>query len=326
MSVPCLWVVCPSYDDVAAFTVLRERLREVVAASGLSFAGIEFVLVDDTGGADPNARLLDELDDVTVLDPPFNLGHQRALVFGVRTVSGRLEEDDVVVTLDSDGEDQPEDLPRLLAPLLASGDLRKVVLARRTKRRESIPFRVLYVAFRAVFRLLTGTVVRTGNFAAYRGWTAKHVLRHPYFDLSYSSTFLSLPLELEFVPCERGERYAGRSRMGYGRLIMHGLGMLMPFTDRVAVRALVTFAVTTAAGVGLALAVVCVKLFTDRAIPGWATSTLLLLLVVSLVALGNFVVLFVVFSQSRGMSLADVEEAADGRARASSRAADRART
>jgi hypothetical protein len=114
--------------------------------------------------------------------------------------------------------------------------------------------------------------------------------------------------------------------MGYGRLIMHGLGMLMPFTDRVAVRALVTFAVTTAAGVGLALAVVCVKLFTDRAIPGWATSTLLLLLVVSLVALGNFVVLFVVFSQSRGMSLADVEEAADGRARASSRAADRART
>jgi polyisoprenyl-phosphate glycosyltransferase len=322
MTTPRLWVVCPSYDDVAAFTILRERVRDVVAESAVPFASIEFVLVDDTGGADANARRLRSLDDVTVLDPPFNLGHQRAIVFGVRSVRPRLQEDDVVVTLDSDGQDKPEDLPRLLSALLSDDDLRRVVLARRSKRRESIPFRVLYLGFRVVFRVLTGTVVRTGNFAAYRGWTARHVLGHPYFDLCYSSTFLSLRLEIEYVPCERGNRYAGRSRMGYGQLIMHGLSMLMPFTDRIAVRALVTFAVTAATGGALAVAVVCVKLFTNRAIPGWATSTVLLLIVVSLVALGNFVVLFAVFSQSRGISLADVEEGARGRARASSRSPD----
>jgi hypothetical protein len=106
--------------------------------------------------------------------------------------------------------------------------------------------------------------------------------------------------------------------MSYGRLIMHGLGMLMPFTDRIAVRALVAFGATMAASFAAAVAVVCVKLFTDSAIPGWATSTLLLLIVVSVVALGNFIVLFVVFSQSRGISLADVEEEAYGRARAPS--------
>jgi hypothetical protein len=49
---------------------------------------------------------------------------------------------------------------------------------------------------------------------------------------------------------------------------------------------------------------------------------LLLLIVVSVVALGNFVVLFTVFSQSRGMSLADVEEEAYGWTRAPSRASD----
>jgi glycosyltransferase involved in cell wall biosynthesis len=319
MRTPRLWLVCPSYDDVASFTVLRERIRDAVASSPLQLASIEFVLVDDTGGVDPNARFLRELDDVTVLDPPFNLGHQRAIVFGVRGVSPRLQEEDVVVTLDSDGQDKPEDLPRLVAPLLADGDLRKIVLARRSKRREPLLFAVLYRLFRVFFFTLTGTVVRTGNFAAYRGWTARHVLRHPYFDLCYSSTFLSLNLELEYVPCDRGERYAGRSRMGYGRLIMHGLSMLMPFTDRIAVRALIVFAATMATSFVLALAVACVRLFTNRAIPGWATSTLLLLIVVSFVALGNFVVLFAVFSQSRGMSLADVEEGAHGWARTPSR-------
>jgi glycosyltransferase involved in cell wall biosynthesis len=314
-----LWIVCPSYDDVASFTLLRERILEALGASPLDFEQVTFALVDDTGGVDPQTSALRELDDVTVLDPPFNLGHQRAIVFGVRSLSGCLEEDDVVVTLDSDGQDQPQDLPRLVGALLDGDDLRRVVLALRARRQEPVLFAILYRLFRLLFRALTGTVVRTGNFAAYRGWTARHVLRHPYFDLSYSSTFLSLNVEAEYVPCDRGARYAGRSRMSYGRLIMHGLSMLMPFTDRIAVRALITFGATMAASFALAVTVICVKLFTDSAIPGWATSTLLLLIVVSVVALGNFVVLFVVFSQSRGTSLAAVEEEAYGRARAPSR-------
>jgi hypothetical protein len=304
---------------VPAFVILRERIRDVVAAAPELFGRLEFVLVDDTGGVDPATAPLRELDDVTVLDPPFNLGHQRAIVFGVRSLAARLDEDDVVVTLDADGQDQPEDLPRLVGPLLAADDRRKIVLARRSKRREPLLFAVLYRLFRIFFRALTGTVVQTGNFAAYRGWTALHVCRHPYFDLCYSSTFLSLRLDCDLVACDRGERYAGRSRMSYGRLIMHGLSMLMPFTDRIAVRALITFAATMAASFALAVTVICIKLFSNRAIPGWATSTLLLLIIVSFVALGNFVVLFAVFSQSRGMSLADVEEGVHGWARAPSR-------
>lgn len=317
-----LWVVCPSYDDVDSFLILRERMCAVVATAALPFSRVQFVLVDDTGGIDPNVEALRDLDDVAVLDPPFNLGHQRAIVFGVRSIRSRLEDDDVVVTLDADGEDKPEDLPRLLAALLGDDDLRRIVLARRSKRQEAILFSVLYLLFRVLFRTLTGTIVRTGNYAAYRGWTAHHLLGHPYFDMCYSSTFLSLRLDVEYVPCARGVRYAGRSRMGYGRLIMHGLSMLMPFTDRIAVRALIAFAATMATSCALALAVVCVRLFTNRAIPGWATSTLLLLIIVSVVALGNFVVLFTVFSQSRGMSLADVEEEAYGWSRAPSRASD----
>jgi hypothetical protein len=319
---PRLWVVAPSYDDVDAFELLRERIRAAVDASGVAVASVEFVLVDDTGGLDPKARRLGALDDVTVLDPPFNLGHQRALVFGVRTIAPALDEHDIVVTLDADGEDKPEDLPRLLAALTIDDDLRRIVLARRTRRRETLLFRLLYLVYRGCFRALTGVVVRTGNYAAYRGWTATHVLRHPSFDLCYSSTFLSLNLPVEHVHCERGSRYAGHSRMSYGRLVQHGLAMLMPFTDRIAVRALLAFAAAMALSVVLAVAVTCVKLFTDRAIPGWATSTLLLLIVLSFVALGNFVVLFTVFAQTRGMSLAHMEEVARERTGASSGAAD----
>jgi hypothetical protein len=59
-------------------------------------------------------------------------------------------------------------------------------------------------------------------------------------------------------------------------------------------------------GVLLATVVVVVKLF-GGGIPGWATFTVLAALIVSLVALGNFVTLFVIFSQNRAVSLANIE-------------------
>jgi hypothetical protein len=58
----------------------------------------------------------------------------------------------------------------------------------------------------------------------------------------------------------------------------------------------------------LSLAVLLTRIFSRSAIPGWATNTLLLLVAISFVALGNFVVLFAIFSQSRGASLGHLEE------------------
>jgi uncharacterized membrane protein len=95
--------------------------------------------------------------------------------------------------------------------------------------------------------------------------------------------------------------------MNMFRLAMHGVRMLMPFMDRIAVRALTAFSAMFALGITLSLAVVGVRLFTNTSIPGWATATLLGLLILSFVALGNFVVLFAVFSHSRGTSLANLE-------------------
>lgn len=301
------WIVIPVYRDVGSFVILRERLLEVLGADA---ADARFVVVDDTAGQDGEVERLAPYEDVTVLRPPFNLGHQRAIVYALRKILPRVGDDDAIVTLDADGEDQPSDLPRLLAPLRGEERLRrKVVLALRAKRRESLGFKVLYRLFRLLFRSLTGTTVRSGNFAAMPGSVAKRVLLHPTFDLAYSSAILALDVPVEYVPCERGERYQGRSKMTYGRLAMHGLRMLMPFTDRIAIRALAAFVFF---GIALALVVVALKLFTTSSIPGWTSYIALGSLIVSLVALGNFVSLFVLFSQTRAVSLANIEELTEG--------------
>lgn len=303
------WVIAPVYRDVESYLLLRERVLEVLEADPAERGAIRFVVLDDTAGQDPEIPRLSACGDVTVLQPPFNLGHQRAIVYALRKTLPKIADEDMVITLDADGEDRPEDIPRLLAPLPERpGSDQRIVLALRTKRNESLGFKLMYRLFRLLFRTLTGTTVQTGNFATMPGAVAKRVVLHPTFEIAYSSTILALDLPIEYVPCERGERYAGRSKMTYGKLAMHGVGMLMPFTDRIAIRALFVFAATLAIGVALGLAVALVAIFGGGDALAWLGYAALGSAVVSLLALGNFVTLFVLFSQTRAISLASIEE------------------
>lgn len=304
---PRLWILSPVYFDVESYRILRRNLEDELRAT--PFAGATtFVVVDDSGDADPEIAALESDTGTRVLRAPFSLGHQRAIVFGLRTLAGEIDETDVVVTLDADGEDQPSDLRRLLAPLLDQPEnVRTIALAMRTRRRESAAFKVLYFFYKIFFRALTGTLIRSGNYVAFRGWFARNLLFHPHFDLCYSSSVVSFSVPVTRVPCARGVRYAGRSRMTYLKLVMHGIRMLMPFADRIAIRGVVAFSMVIALSFAFGAWVVAVRLFTDAAIPGWATSTLLLSFVLGGVALACVILLFTLYVQMTSLSMSRLD-------------------
>ena len=164
-----LWIVAPSFFDVPSFVRVR---GEILALTELSpHFKLRFVVIDDSGGQDSAvASLLSKLDDVQVVSPPYNLGHQGALVYGLRTLSAQIEKEDFIVTLDSDGEDKTSDLPKIIFPLQKDpANIHQISIARRTHRTETILFKLFYLGFKLAFRLATGTVIRNGNFAAFRG-------------------------------------------------------------------------------------------------------------------------------------------------------------
>lgn len=301
-----LWLVSPVYFDVPSYLRLREGARQALA--GAPDLDLRFVAVDDSAGADPQIRQLEALPGQTVFTPPFNLGHQRGLVFGLRRLSALAADRDLVVTLDADGEDKPEDLPRLLSPLREpSSSVRSLVVAARTKRRERPSFKVLYFLFKVFFRFLTGTIIRSGNYAAYRGWLTRNVLFHPHFDLSYSSSLLSLGLNVTRVPCERGVRYVGESKMTYVKLIQHGLRMLMPFADRIATRGLVIFAGLLLLNVASALALLGLQLLGSFEAPWWMFSALGAAALLCVLASAFLIIVFAQVVQTQSLSLAQLD-------------------
>src|SRR6187455_1785861 len=80
-----LWIFTPVYFDVESFVRLREEILSELKKHELKFNSLGFVVVDDSAGVDPAIAGLEGLGDVSVVSPPFNLGHQRALVYALRT-------------------------------------------------------------------------------------------------------------------------------------------------------------------------------------------------------------------------------------------------
>ncbi len=294
-----IWVVCPCFFDTASFRRVREEAL-VALRSAAPNAEVTFVLVDDTAGQDHAVPDVAALPDVQVIAPPYNLGHQGALVYALRRLGDTVRDDDFIVTMDSDGEDQPADLAALLAPLLSDPDnVHKVSLARRTRRHEGLAFKTFYAVFKLVFRTLTGTVIRSGNFVAYRGWLLNEVIHHPHFDHCYSSSFISLPMQTVPVPLARGRRFAGRSHMGFGGLFVHGVRMLMPFGERIAARGIIVSAPILVASVAALIATMVL-----RANPMWPMFGVCF----ATLTLGLCVLLFATFSHSKARNLRGLQD------------------
>ncbi len=315
-SEPRIWIVSPVFFDSVPYARLRDEIVEVLAADERwCNVPYEFVVVDDSGATDLETQALDDLPFTRVISPPFNLGHQRAIVFGLRAIKESLGDTDYVVTLDADGEDHPTDVVRLLAEAHDHvDDLRLVVLAQRTTRNESAKFRAMYVFFKLFFRGLTGQKITSGNFAVQRGRFVYRTVDHPSFDLCFSTSLLALRRPIHSVPCARGTRYAGESKMRTFALIAHGIRMMLPFAEDLAVR-LLTISVASLGLAGLATVLAVIAGVTSSVVFIPLVVTIVIATLIGIVTFVGFLTLFAGFAQSSAIALQGIDQRRHSRGR-----------
>ena len=174
--------------------------------------------------------------------------------------------------MDSDGEDTPQGVADLLKTY-ASRTQDKAIFAERTRRTESITFRSFYHIYRILHRALTGVSVRVGNFSILPATFLTTLVAMSELWNHYAAAVFRSKLPFTMIPIPRGTRIAGRSRMNFTALVSHGLSAISVFGDIVGVRLLVaSLAGSLLAALGIVV-VAAIRLFTNRAIPGWATYT-----------------------------------------------------
>src|SRR5207302_7995807 len=174
--------------------------------------------------------------------------------------------------------------PLDIAALLAAGQLHPahVVLARRAKRSESSAFRFWYFVYKLGFHLLTGQAINFGNYSLIPMAAVRRLVHMPELWNNLAACILRSRLPYTTVPTVRGSRYSGRSTMNLVSLVVHGLSVMSVHGDVIFVRALLVAAFVAAASIAGIAAVTITRFATDLAIPGWATTALVDLLIILL--------------------------------------------
>ncbi|QEH37996.1 putative glycosyltransferase YkoT [Aquisphaera giovannonii] len=275
-----LVVLIPIYNDWASFRLLVGRLDEALMRRPHSET-CRVIAVDDGSTEPPPSPFelpaLRRIEAVEVLRLRLNLGHQRAIAVGLCQVEARCP-CRAVVLMDGDGEDSPDDVPRLLDRCEAAGG-RKIVFAERVKRSESLLFRAGYLAYRLLHRALTGIPVRVGNFSVIPAPLLSSLVVSSDLWNHYAASVVKARLPHDLLPTPRAKRLVGQSRMDLVALVTHGLSAMSVFGDRVGVRLILVLGLLTALAVVALAATVTIRLSTSLAIPGWATTASGLLVV-----------------------------------------------
>jgi len=184
----------------------------------------------------------------------------------------------------------------------SNGNASEVVFAARTKRMESLAFRLCYRAYRLIHHALTGVVVQVGNFSVVPRTAMARLMAVPDLWNHYAASVYRARLPRRMVPLPRGRRLAGESKMNFVSLLIHGLCAMSVFSDQVSARLLTAAVGFAAIATGLMGAKAGIRWFTNLAIPGWATFTVGLLLVLVVQSL-SFATLFAFLIASRRSSL-----------------------
>ncbi len=301
MSAPVV-VLMPVYNDWPVLPKLLDHLDAALARSGWT---AEVVVVDDGSSVAPDAKQLvgerrfQALTTVTVVRLGRNVGHQQAIAIGLVHVQA-TRRCEAVVVMDADGEDSPDDVPRLLAAW--GGRSTRLVFAARVGRSEGLAFRALYRVYRWAYRLLTGTAISFGNFSVVPTGLLPRLVLLSELGNHYAAAAMKARLPIETVPVNRASRLAGQSRMTLVTLILHGLGAIAVHGDVIGVRALVaTMAAIALCVLGIGV-VSGIRLTTDLAIPGWASFLVGLLVAILLQAVLLSLVFIFVILNSRNYS------------------------
>jgi len=147
-----------------------------------------------------------------------------------------------------------------------------VVLAHRASRTESATFRAGYVAYKLLFRLLTGRSISFGNFCFLPMGLIRRLIFMPELWNNLPAAVIRSRIQFASLPVDRGVRYAGKSKMNLPSLILHGMSAMSVYADMIFVRVLMAAISVAAVSVFGMIGVAVIRLFTQLAIPGWASA------------------------------------------------------
>ena len=276
-------VVGPVYNESEGIALFHERLSKTLKGLGLPY---EIIYVND-GSRDNTLEVLRSFrrndPHVKIVDFSRNFGHQLAITAGMDHAAG-----DACIVIDTDGQDPPELIPKLVEAWQQGN---QVVYAVRTRREGETWFKLLTAAmfYRLMRRITTVDIpLDAGDFRLVdrRVLDVLREMRETHrFVRGLTSWAGYKQTKVEYP---RAERAFGETNYPLVKMLRFALDGITAFSHAplrwVTMFGLAVFSLSLAVGAW----VVWVRLFNDRAVQGWASLMVIVLFMggANLIAMG----------------------------------------
>lgn len=216
-------VVVPAFNEAANLTELLTRITVAVTPLG----SFEIIVVDD-GSVDESWELLGAAcaadARVVAVRLQRNFGQHPALTAGLTLARG-----EVIVTLDADLQNPPEEIPRLVARLGPDCD---VASGWRQARKDSWVRRLPSKLINIVLRRATGVQLHDYGcmLRAYKRRVVELLLACPERSRATTGIVSWLGVRIIEVPVAHDPRRAGRSRYRFWKLLKMNFDILTGFS------------------------------------------------------------------------------------------------
>ena len=218
-----LSIIIPVYNDQEVLQELFKRLMPVLNGITSSF---EIIFIDD-GSKDDSIQILKELQNedyrIKIVMLANNFGQSNAIAAGLDKSNGT-----VIVVMDSDLEDRPEDIP-LLIEAIEKNDV-QMAIAQRETRKDSCWKKFTSKLFFKLSARITEIQhpENLGIFRAFKRSTYKEVLKLDHLHGTILSRFYQADIPFVTVKSAKDLRFAGRSGYTFRKRCHLALDRLLP--------------------------------------------------------------------------------------------------
>jgi dolichol-phosphate mannosyltransferase len=265
-------VVVPIYNDEEVITELHRRLRPVMEQMTKDY---EIILVNDGSRDHSWEKMLEvrrENEHIKAVRLNRNFGQQSAIAAGLS-----LTTKDLIVLMDSDLQDRPEDIPVLIDALLADPQA-TMAIAQWEERKDSRMKLAVSRLFQRVSNSITEihTMPRLGIFRVMKKSVVDELKNFPEKTATTVSLLYYIGSKYVAVPLKRDARFAGKS--GYNLRKMLNLTFARIFSFSMFPIRMVTYlgAIICVGSMIAALALIIYKLM-GNVLAGWTSMMVLML-------------------------------------------------
>jgi len=259
-------VVIPAYRSRDSLPILVERLEAVLGQPDQEF---EIIIVDDCS-PDDTWEVLKALKKshrrLKIVRLLKNSGQHNAILCGFSIARG-----DIVVTMDDDLQNPPEDIPKLLAAIndgydlaIGSYDSKKHSMGRNLggtlvddaqRRIFNLPNDFQLTSFRAARKIVVDNVVAMGGVFPY----VTSML------LSHTARYINVPVHHE-------ARQFGQSNYNLKRSLLLAFNLFLSYSSYPLYFVIALCIAALGLSMGLSVLVVLRSIYEGTAVPGWAST------------------------------------------------------